>query len=77
MSEPLAVIYQLQGGQQFELLIPPGATATVVDAGILVMHEDATVQGIVSVRPLQPARLPKFVGEDDEDAPEADDERQG
>lgn len=75
MSDPLAVIYQLEGGQQFELLIPPGATAVVVDAGILVMHEEATVQGIVSVRPLPIAPLPKPEGEDIEDAPKVDDER--
>jgi hypothetical protein len=73
VSDPLAVIYQLAGGQQLELLIPPGATAAVVDAGILVMHEDETVSGIVSVRPLHVAPLPKFKGEDDEDAPEDDD----
>lgn len=73
MSDPLAVIYQLEGGQQLELLIPPGATAVVVDAGILVMHEDATVQGIVSVRPLGTGAAPKPEGEDVEDAPEVDD----
>jgi hypothetical protein len=74
VSDPLAVIYQLEGGRQLELLIPPGATAAVVDAGILVMHEDETVTGIISVRPLKAQVATPDAGEVVPDALEADDE---
>lgn len=71
MSSALAVVYKLADGSPRELFLPAGAAVIQVPAGLLVMHEEAEVACIHSVRPLPPPR------EEEEDGPEGDGQREG